>query len=187
MLKIDIDGDDYPCFRSFAEQAECRNLQAVDIESQFHGDDGPDGNTFVNISILARNLGLDLYSLDAYRYSRATLPGRFVYHFPAQTETGQVLWGDAVFMRDPMDAVLRVDELLRQVALFHIYDLDDCAHEILVMHGDRLRSIMPVDETLARISSQNQPKANGKGTSKVAGLLGALRRRTRSLMRNIKP
>jgi len=187
LLKIDIDGDDFPCFRSFSKLAECQSLQTLDIESQFHGDDGPDGNTFVNISSLARTLRLDLYALDSYRYSRATLPGKFLFDFPAQTETGQVLWADAVFMRDPADASLTVEEILRQVALFYIYDLDDCAHEALTQFADQLKLLVPVEETLKHIANGVSTRGNVRLSRTMTRISRRLRRQISLLRRNIQP
>jgi len=38
-----------------------------------------------------------IYDMAVERYSRAVLPARFQYNFPAQTRGGQPLWGDVGF------------------------------------------------------------------------------------------
>ena len=133
ILKIDVDGDDFALLKAFLSSSQefAHDLLAFEIESQFHGNAGEYGNHFSNILNLANMHGFYLYSLDSYTYSRNDLRKSYVYDFPAQTDGGQVLWADALFMRDGMEVTS--SEQRRKLALIlDIYDLDDCAFEIIV-------------------------------------------------------
>ena len=70
------------------------------VESQLHGIAHAHSNVFSNIDRLMREQGFSLFDFEIYRYTRATLPGHFVYDIPAQTHEGQVVWGDALYLRD---------------------------------------------------------------------------------------
>lgn len=155
LLKIDIDGDDFPCFRAFTEHPAGQRLGLVEIESQFHGDLSPDGNTFDNIARLARSMALDLYDLSPYRYSRAALPGKFIFDFPAQTHNGQVMWADAVFARDLFETNADPQEVVKIAALLSIYDLDDCAFELLQNQQSRLKDHIDIALILEKLETSN--------------------------------
>lgn len=182
ILKIDIDGDDFPCFRAFADHDSCSRLLAVEIESQFHGDIGSDGNTFENIARLARTRGLDLYDLSPYRYTRAALPGKFVFDFPAQTHTGQVMWADAVFARDLVGQNADPVEVVKQAALLSIYDLEDCAYELLLDRRETIRHLIDVDSILAALRQANDAylasdvTVAGSGESSLIRIARAVRK-----------
>ena len=60
----------------------------------------PTANTFANIDGLLREWGFTLFDLDLWRYSRRSLPDKFVYRLAGQTVTGQVQWGEAVYFRE---------------------------------------------------------------------------------------
>jgi hypothetical protein len=151
LLKIDVDGDDYPLLLSFSKTTVSNSILALDIESQFHGDAGEFGNTFANISMKAKELGLHLFDIETFRYSRSALPAPYVYNFPAQTTSGQVLWADSVFMRDSYE----LDEtrrLIKLAALYDVYGLPDCSFELLEYHAEKLISLIPVTEILGKLT-----------------------------------
>ena len=62
----------------------------VEVETQFQGWAHEDANVFSNIDRVLRAAGFSLWTSRSIRMSRADLPGRFVFQFPAQTHTGQV-------------------------------------------------------------------------------------------------
>jgi hypothetical protein len=138
-LKIDVDGDDYPILNGFLnlEAAFVNKLLAFEIESQFHGDGGEYGNSFANILKSANSHGFYLYKLDSYTYSRNSLRKPYVYSFPAQTYGGQVLCGDALFIRDGLQ--IKDADLIRKLIIIHdIYGLEDCAFELIENHANLL-------------------------------------------------
>jgi len=139
-LKIDVDGDDFALLKSFMSINNgnfSKALLGFEIESQFHGDSGEFGNTLDNILRLARNENFHLYKLDTNKYSRYVLPKQYVYDFPAQTVEGQVIWGDAVFIRDVAD-LSNLDDIVKCIMIYLMYDLDDCAIEAMLLHKEKL-------------------------------------------------
>jgi hypothetical protein len=111
-------------------------------------------------------MGFSLFDLEVYRYSRAVLPKPFVYRIPAQTESGQVLWADALYLRDAGRAdyerewplTLSAQQILKLACLFEIFGLNDCAVELLMKYRadlDRLVDVGCYLDTLA-------PPINGK-------------------------
>jgi hypothetical protein len=163
LLKIDVDGDDYPLLLAFSNTNASNSILALDIESQFHGNDDKFGNTFTNISIKAKELGLHLFDIETFKYSRKALPAPYVHNFPAQTISGQVLWADSVFMRDSLE-LNETKSLIKLAALYDVYGLPDCAFELLQYHAEKLISSIPVTEIqheLIRAQTDSQQKRLG--------------------------
>jgi hypothetical protein len=106
---------------------------------QFHGSPHEYANTFSSIDRLLREQGFSLFDLDVYRYSRADLPAPFVYDIPAQTTTGQVSWGEALYLRDLGSSTyeemwnydVTAERVMKLAALFDLFELPDCAAEVL--------------------------------------------------------
>ena len=141
-LKVDTDGSDLQVLLGADRLLKGGAFLAVLIEAQFQGSPHDYANTFANIDRLLRARGFALYDLDRNRYTRAALPGLFELDMTAQTHTGQVLWGDALFFRDLAQPqyestwgyqVTR-ERLLKQVALFELHRLPDCAAELLLAY-----------------------------------------------------
>ena len=155
MIKIDTDGHDFEVLLGAAVTlAQCRVL-GVEIEVQLHGAEHPCANVFHNIDRFLRGRGFSLFDFAPHRYSRAALPARFFHDFPAQTVSGQVVWADAVYLRDLADPDYRVmhrfaedrDKLLKLCCLFEIFGLPDCAAELLLrLHREEI-----VDPALCRL------------------------------------
>ena len=72
-------------------------MLGLGVEVQFHGPVSSEANLFSNVDRFLRGFGFGLFDLDVHRYSRGALPAEFVYDLPAQTTTGQVLWGEAIY------------------------------------------------------------------------------------------
>ena len=100
-LKIDTDGHDYFVLQGAKSTLADPELLGVQIECQFHGMPGGNQNTFSNIDEFMRSAGFTLFSLETHKYSRAELPQPFVWKFFGQTTSGQVQWGEALYLRDP--------------------------------------------------------------------------------------
>ena len=83
--------------------------------------------------------GFMLYGLWTGSQSRKALPypGPKM-HFPtgerfyAGTHGGQVMDGDALYFRDPMLLKLSRNQILRAACMFEVFDLKDCAAELLI-------------------------------------------------------
>lgn len=138
-IKIDTDGQDYEVLCGAARVFAERQVLGVAVEVQFHGISHLHSNLFANIDRLLRERGFSLFDLQTYRYTRAVLPGHFVYGFAAQTKEGQVLAGDALYLRDlaapgyeqRWGVELPVAKVLKLASLFEVFGLPDCAAELL--------------------------------------------------------
>lgn len=101
-IKVDTDGSDLPVLLGASESLSDYACLGVQVECQFHGRPGSEGNTFANIDNLLRLKGFRIFHLDAWRYSRVDLPSEFVYSIAAQTSNGGLQWGEALYLRDPV-------------------------------------------------------------------------------------
>jgi FkbM family methyltransferase len=143
MIKIDTDGHDFEVLLGAEAAISGCGVLGIEIEVQLHGPEHPYANVFHNIDRFLRGHGFSLFDFSSWRYSRAALPSPFVYGFPAQTRSGQVLWADAVYLRDLADPdypLMHVfaqprDKLLKLCCLFEIFELPDCAAELLLKLG----------------------------------------------------
>lgn len=169
LLKIDIDSDDYLAMNQFFRSGIEAELLVLDIESQFHGNPNDAGNSLWNIGKLANRNNLHLYDLEVNRYSRSALPSKFLYGFPAQTQNGQALWGDALFMRDSLDKDLSVNNLVKLIALYEVYGLYDCAMETIRNSEAGLKRLIPIDDiSKSLISSSNKQESRKSLYSKMS-------------------
>ena len=151
-IKIDTDGHDYYALRGAAQTLKTRGVLGLMIESQYHGSTHPYANTFSNIDLFMRECGYTLFHLDAWRYTRSGLPGVFCYDIQAQTRTGPVQWGDAVYFLDPLlhpelldtlDAVA----LAKLLMLYDTFGLVDCVASLLQAMRDKGVELAGVDLT----------------------------------------
>jgi FkbM family methyltransferase len=141
-LKVDTDGHDIEVLLGAQGIVDAGGVLGVSIEAQFHGASDDHANTFANIDRWMRRNGFSLFDLDIYRYSRSALPAPFTIDSPAQTLTGQVLWGEAVYFRDLAAADYERmwsyqptrERVFKLAALFDLFRLPDCAAELLQTH-----------------------------------------------------
>ena len=72
----------------------------------------------------------------------ADLPADFVLDVPAQTVTGQISWGEAIYFRDLGDPGYEsmwsfrpsAIDVLKLMCLFEIFGLPDCAAELILKY-----------------------------------------------------
>jgi hypothetical protein len=95
------------------------------------------------IDTFLRGFGFELFDISAFRHARNAFPEPLgPGGVPAYTMRGQVIWGEALYLRDAhseitrqmgRDASLVWDEtrILKLCTLFEIYGLHDCAIELL--------------------------------------------------------
>jgi FkbM family methyltransferase len=149
-IKVDTDGSDYQVLRGAKELLSRGQVLGVGVECQFHGLVHDESNTFRNIDRLLTGQGFSLFDLEVYRYSRAVLPKTFVYRIPAQTQGGQVLWGDALYLRDAgnkdferdWSVALPPQKILKLACLFEIFGMPDCAAEVLLKYRTDVNGVV---------------------------------------------
>lgn len=152
-IKIDTDGFDYSVLRGAEKILQEKNTLGVFIECDMNAPAHPASNSFRNVDCFLSGLGYRLFDLSVWRYTKSALPGRFFYDIPAQTKSGQVSWGDALYFRDLVDVHQKGEEvsfsqILKMACLQEIFGLPDCAAELLVTFRDKLSSRIDVDQCL---------------------------------------
>jgi len=165
-IKTDTDGHDLEVLVS-AESAirECGVL-GIMVETNFHGSYGDTANSLHNIDRFMKRHGLMLYGMSHYRYSRASLPAQFVYAAPYQTSSGQPMWGDFVYLRDgaadDYAAIwgdqLSIPKLLKLACLYDLFNVPDCAAELINHHRARLAEVCEPQALLDALT----PTLNGR-------------------------
>ena len=117
--------------------------------------------------------GFELFNLSLRRYSTAALPSRFVSRAPGATEFGRVHHGDAMYARDlgsgsyhEFAQALTPDKLLNLAAIFAIFDLPDCAAEMVVKFRDRISILGNVERMLDLLTAQATRRSPGKASYK---------------------
>jgi hypothetical protein len=167
ILKIDIDGDDFLAMKQFFKSGIGEDLLLLDIESQFHGNPDDKGNSLWNIGKLANQNNLHLYDLEVNRYSRSALPSKFIYGFPAQTQNGQALWGDALFIKDSIDVSLSFIDRVKLVALYEVYGLYDCALETIKTSEAALKELIPTDDLARSLIDSSNVRESRKNVDSI--------------------
>lgn len=137
-IKIDTDGYDLEVIKSSINTLKNNTLGLL-VECQFHGSSLDKDNTFANISQTLSGYGYTLFDIDTWRYSRSSLPTKFSYNFFGQNEIGQVVFADALFLKDYSRekysnewGELSLCKQLKLVTLFELFGLPDCAAELLL-------------------------------------------------------
>lgn len=133
-LKLDVEGAELDVMRG----AFLGGTFGVKTEFRFHRViNGCAPFSEVDQFLTAR--GMMLYALWTGRQSRKALPfpgpslvttaGK---KFFAGTFGGQVMDGDALYFRDPIKLALTRNQILRAACMFEVWDLADCAAELLI-------------------------------------------------------
>lgn len=147
-VKVDTDGHDYEVILGCDQILGSGRVLGLAVEAQFQGPTSQDANVFSNIDPLLRSQGFSLFDVEVYRYSRAALPASFLFDIPAQTATGQISWGEAIYFRDLGDPsyeeMWRFEpttvDVLKLACLFEIFGVPDCSAELILKYGQRIGS-----------------------------------------------
>ena len=160
-LKIDVDGADFDILNSFDHALAQLEVLGVGIEVRFWGSDACTDGTFHNVDRFLKARGFELFNLTIRRYSTTALPSRFRGPAPGATEFGRVHQGDAMYARDLGSGLYRelaeslsADKILNLAAIFAIFDLPDCAAELLVGFRNLLASCCDLDRALDALATQ---------------------------------
>ena len=146
LLKVDTDGNDISVLRSLG--VRLTDPLAVHVEMNFDGDIGANSNVFPVVFETLLNAGFRMFSLDPTRYSKAAMPDVFEWSMPAQTVRGQVLQADALFCKDlAVEGNDSPTRILKLACIFDLFNLQDCAAELLMAHEDILAAVSPVPVT----------------------------------------
>ncbi len=162
-IKIDVDGGDFEILQSLEGTLATAGVLGVGLEVNFVGSHEDTDHTFHNTDRFMRRLGFELAHLTVRPYSLSALPARYQLSTPARTERGRPLQGDALYVRDCGDpgrgtdaATVPPAKLLKLVAIFAAFGLTDCAAEVLLVHRQRLASLLDVDRALDLLATETQ-------------------------------
>ncbi len=155
-IKTDTDGHDYEVLLSAEEIIQRCGVLGFHVECNFTGSAHESENSFHNIDRFMREQGFNLYGLSTNRYSRRHLPAPFKYRLLAQTVSGQVIWGDALYLRDGASQHYRevwgedlpLGKLVKLAMIYELCGLPDCAVELVLKHEAQFRGIMELDRLL---------------------------------------
>jgi len=96
---------------------------------------------FSDVDSFLRGLGFILYDLSYYRHSKKALPEpRWLGQVPGATNRGQILWGQALYLRDAVNEINYSNNIedgwndlniLKLASFFELHTLPDCAIELL--------------------------------------------------------
>jgi hypothetical protein len=166
-IKIDVDGADFNILNSLDGLLSKLNVMGLLLEVNWFGTSESTDHTFHNTDRFMKQHGFDLFDVTVRRYSMAALPGRFVWPFPSDSmgPAGRPLQGDALYLRDLVspefiDLARRMttEKLWKSALLFDLFDMPDCAAELLIAYADRFGGrvvVRPMLDTLARRQSSS--------------------------------
>jgi FkbM family methyltransferase len=166
-VKVDTDGQDYEVLCGARELLSQHKVLGLLVEAQFHGVSHAHSNLFANVDRLLRECGFSLFDLEIHRYTRATLPGHFQSSLATSTREGQVLWGDALYLRDlsapgyeeRWNAGLPLTKILKLACLFEIFGMADCAAELLLGKKAEIHGRIDVAAALDVLAREIHPGA----------------------------
>ncbi|MCF8533063.1 MAG: FkbM family methyltransferase [Reyranella sp.] len=101
--------------------------------------------TFWEVERFMREIGMELYDLDTYRFTKRALPYPFLYSNTGAdgkpgsgpSIQGQVMWGDALYFRDLLASGSHTPRrLLGMACLLEVFGLNDCAAELILAHRE---------------------------------------------------
>jgi FkbM family methyltransferase len=149
-IKTDTDGHDLEVLLSGEDIIRQCGVLGFLVECNFTGSAHESENSFHNIDRFMRERGFSLYGLTTNRYSRRHLPAPFAYRLLAQTVSGQVIWGDALYLRDGASPYyhavwgedLPLGKLVKLAMIYELCGLPDCAAELIVKHEQQFRRVM---------------------------------------------
>jgi hypothetical protein len=155
-VKLDVDGRDFEILlslESWLGDAQCLGLM---VEVCYFGSEDETDNTFHNVDRYLKRLGFDLFDvLATYRYSTNALPAPFIRNQPSDTVFGRPYQGDVLYLRDLASRefeqfALRVSEtkLLNLACLFELFNLPDCAAELLLVFSSRAGRHIDIEHAL---------------------------------------
>jgi Methyltransferase FkbM domain len=172
-LKIDVDGKDFDILNSFDRTLSDLRVLAVGIEVRLWGSHVETDGTFHNVDRFMKAQGFEVFNLSLRRYSTSALPSRFVGRAPGATELGRAHHGDALYVRDlggggydEFAKALAGDKILNLALIFAIFDLPDCAAEVLVRFRNAVTGLGDVDRMLDLLTAQSERSVSGRASYK---------------------
>jgi len=167
-MKLDTEGSELDILKG-ATRFLKETILGLSIEvefSQWHKDQP----VFSDVDSFLRSFGFQLFNLTPYRHARKVLPAFSSLLIPGPVEKGQLVWGQALYLRDGVDEIKSLNllekgwdniNILKLASLMELFSLSDCAIELIqeAKRGGILRG--DVDCFIDRLV----PNVNGKTVS----------------------
>lgn len=174
-LKTDCEGADLEVLMGAEQTLSDVNTLGVLTEVWFQKEARECGYTFVDIHEYLSAHGFLLFDLDAYRYNRKAMPYPFLSDvrdekgrlIAAQTTHGQILRGDALYLRDyvglqsPSGDTVSSEQVLKLACVYETFGLNDCAAELILQRKEDLADIPDTEKLLDLLT----PRLKGKQLS----------------------
>lgn len=136
-LKLDVEGSELDILQGAKEVLQSSVL-GLSLEVLFHASMRHQP-TFSEIDQFLQGMGFQLFDLDIYRHARRTLSrpmGTF-----GNTDIGQVMWGQALYLRDGVAQIKQSNlsdrfewnqtRIFKLASIMEIFTLPDCALELI--------------------------------------------------------
>ena len=147
-LKIDCDGGDLEALVSAESTLRDTNVLGIAIETNLTGGAHETSNSLHNIDRYLKRFGYQPFDLRLARFGRSALP-RVFDGYPAQTRSGPLMHGDAFFFLDigasdferATGRDITREQILKCCVLFELFDMMDCAAEVIQKYASTLRAV----------------------------------------------
>ena len=156
-IKLDAEGAEFDIMKAGRDFLSAPGLLGVFTEIRWHRAMGLP--IFSEVDLFLREFGYELYDLDLGRTSRKALPYPLLLDYRHDTRReerimggtpyGQVLGGDALYLRDlAMQPGLKPTKILKMACLMEIYEQRDSAAELLLANRSALEDVVDVGSLL---------------------------------------
>jgi Methyltransferase FkbM domain len=169
-VKIDVDGKDFEILQSMSALIDHTKVLGFGLEINYVGTSNDTDHTFHNTDRFMRQRDFDLFGLTVRHYSNRRLPGKYLYHLPAQNDFGKPLQGDAVYVKDicaeynkDFAAGLDAERKLKLAVIYSLFAVPDYAAEIILQFNDEISGILDTTGALDILARQAQDLCGIRG------------------------
>lgn len=151
-VKTDLDGLDLGFFKASEEIFDQLDILSVVAEVSF----GSNTNDESDLTNLLKKHGYTLSLLSTRKYSSKHLPDLFSLNIEAQTLSGTIFQGDALYIKGGKRN-LSPQKLLKFAIIMDLFNLPDCAAEIFVLYRSELEMTgIDVEKSLDLLTKQRK-------------------------------
>jgi len=162
-FKIDVEGAELDVLKGATNFLGKTSILGAMLEVRFlNTSDQPE---FSEVDTFMRERGFFLYNMDLCRHAKKALPEGFPRNRDGiivgrPTKKGQLIWGDALYLRDAVgemqkassnDSIWNDTQILKLASLMELFNLNDCSIELL-QHSKSKGKLKNIDvETLVNL------------------------------------